>query len=283
MANYIDLHLHSTASDGSDTIPELLEAVIDAKLCAFSVTDHDTMEGTLEMEQMIPEGIHFIRGIEFSCITTHQKCHILGYQFDPTDTVFLDALNLGINLRQEKLHRRIEFFRKQFGIELTSKEKDWLFSIKSPGKPHFGKIFVDRGLAPDIRTAIEHYVKKCPDENDRIEASIAIQSILHAGGVPIWAHPLGGEGEKRLTKEEFQLQLDTLISYGIRGLECHYSRYDQNDIAFLLEQAQKHNLLISGGSDYHGKVKKNLHIGKLNAEDMDVDNTAFTLYNYLSK
>lgn len=283
MANYIDLHLHSTASDGSDTISELLETVKDAKLCTFSVTDHDTMEGTLEMEQIVPKDLHFIRGIEFSCITPYQKCHILGYNFDPTDTVFLDALNRGIILRQEKLHRRIEFFRKQFGIELTQEESDWLFSIKSPGKPHFGKIFVDRGLAPDIRTAIEQYVKKCKDGNDRIDAATAISAILHAGGVPVWAHPLGGEGEKRLTREEFQLQLDTLITYGIRGMECYYSRYEQDDISFLVEQAKKHHLLISGGSDYHGQNKPNLHIGKLNAEDMDVDNTALTLYNYLSK
>lgn len=283
MANYIDLHLHSIASDGSDTITELLEAVKDAKLCTFSVTDHDTMEGTLEMEQIVPKDLHFIRGIEFSCITPYQKCHILGYNFDPTDTVFLDALNRGINLRQEKLHRRIEFFRKQFGIELTQEENDWLFSIKSPGKPHFGKIFVDRGLAPDIRTAIEQYVKKCKDGNDRIDASTAISAILHAGGVPVWAHPLGGEGEKRLTREEFQLQLDTLIAYGIHGMECYYSRYEQDDIDFLVNQAKKHHLLISGGSDYHGQNKPNLHIGKLNVEDMDVDNTALTLYNYLSK
>lgn len=283
MSNYIDFHLHSTASDGSDTIPELLEKVQQANVHTFSVTDHDTMEGALEMDELVPDTLHYIRGIEFSCITPHQKCHILGYNFNPKNSSFLDALELGIKLRQEKLHRRIAFFKEQFSFELTKEESDWLFSIKSPGKPHFGKLFVDRGLAPDIRTAIEQYVKKCPDGNDRIDASIAIQAILHAGGVPVWAHPLGGEGEKRLTREEFHVQLEALIASGIKGMECYYSRYEQDDIAFLVQQANANHLLISGGSDYHGKNKPNLHIGKLNAEDMDVDKDALTLYNYLSK
>lgn len=282
MGNYIDFHLHSTASDGSDTIPELLEAVKTAKLHTFSVTDHDTVEGTLEMEKLVPKDIHFIRGIEFSCVTPHQKCHILGYNFSPTDSAFLDALNLGIRLRKEKLYRRLAFFKKHFDFELTDAESRWLFSIKSPGKPHFGKLFVDRGMAPDIRSAIEEYVKKCPDGNDRIDASIAVQAILHAGGVPVWAHPLGGEGEKRLTKEEFQTQLEALLSYGIQGMECYYSRYEQEDINYLLTHANKYNLLISGGSDYHGMNKPNLHLGKLNAEDMNVDKDSLTLYNYLS-
>lgn len=283
MANYIDFHLHTKASDGSDSVLQLLETISHADILAFSVTDHDTMEGALEMENLVPDDIHYIRGIEFSCITPHQKCHILGYDFDPTDAAFLNALNLGIKLRQEKLYRRLDFFKEHFGFELTKEESDWLFSIKSPGKPHFGKLFVDRGMAPDIRTAIEQYVKKCPDGNDRIESSIAIQAILHAGGVPVWAHPLGGEGEKRLTRKDFCLQLEALISYGIRGMECFYSRYEQDDILFLTEQAAKHNLLVSGGSDYHGKNKPNLHIGKLNAEDMDVDKAVLTLNNYLSK
>lgn len=283
MANYIDFHLHSNASDGSDTIPELLETVKESKLHIFSVTDHDTMEGTLEMEKLVPNDIHFIRGIEFSCITPHQKCHILGYNFDPVNAEFSNALNLGIKLRQEKLYRRLEFFKEEFNFELTKEEADWLFSIKSPGKPHFGSLFVNRGMAPDIRTAIEKYVKKCPDGKDRIEASIAIHAILSSGGVPVWAHPLGGEGEKRLSRDEFLVQLETLLSYGIRGMECYYSRYEQNDIEFLIEQAQKHSLLISGGSDYHGKNKPNLHLGKLNAEDVDIDKDSLTLYNYLSK
>ena len=277
MANQIDLHLHTNISDGSDTVQELYKKIKESGVYIFSVTDHDRMEGTLEMEKLIVNDttalnktLHFIRGIEFSCITPVKKCHILGYNFDPENQKFLDTLNLGIRLREEKTQKRINYWKNERGIVLTKEEADWLYSVKSIGRPHFGQIILNRGLAPDLRTAIKEYVSPCKVGNDRIDASVAIDAIRSAGGVAVWAHPLGGEGEKRLTHEEFYKQLDELMKVGIQGLECYYSRYSQEDIAFLLEETQKHNLLVSAGSDYHGDNKPNLHIGKLSEDDMDV-------------
>jgi len=288
MANKIDLHLHTNISDGSDTVQDLYRKVKDAGLHTFSVTDHDRMEGTLEMEQMITNDtnamshpLHFIRGIEFSCITPVKKCHILGYDFDPANREFLDTLELGIRLRQEKTQKRIDYWKNERGIELTKEESDWLYSVKSIGRPHFGQIILNRGLAPDLKTAIKEYVSPCKVGNDRIDASIAINAIRHAGGTAIWAHPLGGEGEKRLTMEAFHAQLKTLIQAGIQGLECYYSRYNLEEIHFLLEEAQKHNLLVSAGSDYHGDNKPDLHIGKLSEDDMKVDEKELSLCSKL--
>lgn len=292
MSNRIDLHLHTNISDGSDSVQELYRKVKEAGIHTFSVTDHDRMEGTLEMEKLIADDenwkspdyncpqnkeLHFIRGIEFSCITPVKKCHILGYNFDPSNQEFLDTLELGIRLRQEKTQKRIDYWKNERGIELTKEEADWLYSVKSIGRPHFGQIILNRGLAPDLRTAIKEYVSPCKVGNDRIDAYVAINAIRHAGGVAVWAHPLGGEGEKRLTHEEFYRQLKELICCGIQGMECYYSRYTQEDIAFLLEEAKKYNLLISAGSDYHGDNKPNLHIGKLSEDDMDVDDTKLNL------
>lgn len=281
MGNSIDLHIHTTASDGADTAPALLEQIRAAGIRIFSVTDHDTMDGALEMEKLVPAGLHYIRGIEFSCITPLKKCHILGYGFDPSDAVFQETLALGVRLRQEKLERRIAFLAERFGIVLTAAEEQWLRSQNSPGKPHFGRIIVDRGLAPDLRTAIRNYVNPCKLGNNRIDAAAAIRAIVHAGGIPVWAHPLGGEGEKRLTREEFQAQLAHLIACGIRGLECHYSRYSREDAAYLAEQAHTRGLLVSGGSDYHGSNKPNLHLGKLSEEDDTVPLSALTIYPQL--
>ena len=278
MENIIDLHIHTNASDGADTAPALLEQIRAAGIRIFSVTDHDTIDGALEMEALVPAGLHYIRGIEFSCITPLKKCHILGYGFDPGDPLFREALALGVRLRQEKLERRIAFLAEQFGIVLTPEEEQWLRSQKSPGKPHFGRIIVNRGLAPDLRTAIKNYVNYCKLGNDRIDAAVAINAIVHAGGIPVWAHPLGGEGEKRLTEAELQAQLAYLISCGIRGLECHYSRYTREEAAYLAEQARASGLLISGGSDYHGANKPNLHLGKLSEEDDAVPLSALTIY-----
>ncbi len=285
MSNCVDFHIHSIVSDGSDTIPALYQKVKHSKIHTFSVTDHDRIEGTLEMDQYLTndDSVTHIRGIEFSCITSVKKCHILGYDFHLDTPEFLDTLNLGIRLRSEKTARRIDYWKNELGIELTKEEADWLYSIKSPGRPHFGQIIVNRGLAPDLKTAIQQYVAPCKVGNDRIDASTAVSAILHAGGVSVWAHPLGGEGENRLSREEFYLQLDCLIKSGIQGLECYYSRYSGEDINFLIQEARKHNLLISGGSDYHGDNKPNLHIGKLSEDDMDVDINELSLYEYLKK
>ena len=286
MSNQIDLHLHTNISDGSDTVRELYNKIKAAGIHFFSVTDHDRMEGTLEMEQLIKtensSNLSFVRGIEFSCITSVKKCHILGYNFDPSNQEFLDTLAYGIHLRQEKTQKRIDYWKNERGIELTKEEADWLYSVKSIGRPHFGQIILNRGLAPDLKTAIKDFVSPCKVGNDRIDASVAIDAIQSAGGIAVWAHPLGGEGEKRLTREEFYNQLKELIQCGIQGLECYYSRYSQEDISFLLDEAKKHTLLISAGSDYHGDNKPNLHIGKLSKDDMDIDKNSLSLYHKLS-
>lgn len=267
MPSLIDLHIHTTASDGSDTPQELAAKIAAAGIRLFSVTDHDTIDGALEMEALVPEGVRFLRGIEFSCVSPAGKCHILGYGYDPHHPVFQAALEEGRQLRREKLERRIEHLRKSFGVILTDEETAWLRSLKSPGKPHLGRLLLNRGLAPDMNTAIKRYLSGVPGR-DRIEAETAVRAIEAAGGVSVWAHPLGGEGEKRLTSEKFENQLETLLGYGIRGLECWYSRYSMEEVSSLLKQAQKHRLTVTGGSDYHGTVKKDLELGQLNAENI---------------
>lgn len=270
MPNSIDLHIHTTASDGSDSPEALLENVKQAGITTFSVTDHDTIEGALEMEKLVTPEFRFIRGIEFSCETPAGKCHILGYNYDPRDPVFLSALAEGAALRQEKLRDRLIFLEETLGITFTEAERSWIFRLKSPGKPHFGKLLVDRSIAASIDEAIQVYINPHKPRRDRIEGHTAVSAILHAGGIPIWAHPLGGEGEKRLTAEQFAAQLDYLLGQGIRGLECYYSRYNASDREFLISQANARNLLISGGSDYHGTNKQDLPLGLLNAEGIFV-------------
>lgn len=265
MNRTIDLHIHTTASDGTDSPARLPEQLRNAGVTIFSVTDHDTIDGTLEMERLVPEGMTFIRGIEFSCVSPSGKCHILGYGFDPNDPVFRAALEEGRTLRLEKLHRRIDHLKERFGVELTPEELRWLHSLNSPGKPHLAQLLVARRLSPDIGTAIRTYLSGIPGR-DRIEAATAVNAILSAGGIPVWAHPLGGEGERRLTKQQFEAQLSTLLSYGIRGLECWYSRYTPTESELLMARAKERGLCISGGSDYHGTGKANLHLGQLNTE-----------------
>lgn len=263
-----DLHIHTAASDGSDSPAQLAERVLAAGLELFSVTDHDTIEGALAMEALIPGGVGYIRGVEFSCISPGGKCHILGYGYDPAHPKFRAALEEGAQLRREKLERRIVHLRERFGIVLTEEELQWLRSLKSPGKPHLGKLLLERGLAPDRNTAIRHYLSGVPGR-DRIDSKTAIDAIRASGGIAVWAHPLGGEGEKRLPEEKLEALLTVLLSEGIQGLECRYSRYSPAESELLLGHARARGLIVTGGSDYHGVNKKGIHLGQLGAENAD--------------
>lgn len=265
MVTRYDLHIHTAASDGSDTPATLAQKVREAGLELFSVTDHDTIAGALAMEALIPEGAGYIRGIEFSCVSPGGKCHILGYGFDPNHPGFLAALREGAELRREKLERRIAHLREKFGILLTEEELGWLRSLKSPGKPHLGRLLLKRELAPDMNSAIRTYLSGVPGR-DRIDAKTAIDAIRVSGGIAVWAHPLGGEGERRLTEAEFQAKLALLIADGIQGLECRYSRYSREESALLLRCAQTHGLIATGGSDYHGANKQGILLGQLGTD-----------------
>lgn len=272
-----DLHIHTAASDGSDSPAELAQKVRKAGLELFSVTDHDTVDGALAMEALIPEGVGFLRGVEFSCISPGGKCHILGYGFDPTHPRFLAALDEGTRLRRGKLERRIVHLREKLGIVLTEEELRWLRSLKSPGKPHLAGLLVERGLAPDRGSAIRRFLSGVPGR-DRIESKTAIDAIRAAGGIAVWAHPLGGEGEKRLTEIQFEQQLAVLLAAGIQGLECRYSRYSPAESELLLGYARACRLIVTGGSDYHGVNKKGIALGQLGTEagDWSIDTAPFS-------
>ena len=270
MTNLFDLHMHTTASDGSDTPRELAQKIRGAGIRLFSVTDHDTVDGTLEMEKLVPEGVRFFRGVEFSCASPVCNCHILGYGFDPDHPALQAALEEGRLLRMDKLERRLKLMEENFGIVLTAEERQWLMSRNSPGKPHLGKILMDRGLCTDLSSGIRKYVLNVPGR-DRIEAETAVRAIEAAGGISVWAHPLGGEGERRLTPEKFEAQMQTLLGYGIRGMECWYSRYSMEEVRFLRSRAAEHGLIVTGGSDYHGMNKTGLDLGMLNTEGTPAD------------
>ena len=272
-----DLHIHTAASDGSDSPAELAQKVREAGLELFSVTDHDTVDGALAMETLLPEGVGYIRGVEFSCISSGGKCHILGYGFDPTHPRFLAALDEGTRLRREKLERRIVHLREKLGIVLTEEELRWLRSLKSPGKPHLAGLLVERGLAPDLGSAIRRFLSGVPGR-DRIESRTAIDAIRAAGGIAVWAHPLGGEGEKRLTEIQFEQQLAVLLAAGVQGLECHYSRYSPAESELLLGYARACRLIVTGGSDYHGVNKKGIALGQLGTEagEWSIDTAPFS-------
>lgn len=266
-----DLHLHTTASDGSDTPSELIALAKEAGIDILSITDHDTLAGCKEALKLQQDSVKIITGIEFSCHCYEMgdfDCHILGYGFDPDHPELLKAIAHGREMRLAKLEARLAFLDARFGIVFSKEELGWLHSLNSAAKPHLAALIVKRGLASDIADAIDKYLKGDGFPDDRIDAKEAIRAILAAGGIPVYAHPIGGEREKRLIQAELEPRVEALMSVGLRGLECYYSRYSHKDEEMLLSLCERYSLLFSAGSDYHGR-NKTVKLGRLCA-DRDV-------------
>lgn len=279
MNSYIDLHLHTAFSDGTDTITELISNLKKSGINIFAVCDHDTVAGCSELLESVTEDMRFICGVELSARTEFKRCHILGMGIDIKNNEFLEIVAAAEKLRDDKLYSRLEHLKNVHNIIISSEDVMSLIEINSVGKPHIAKILVRDGYAANISEAIKNFLT-FKGNNDRIDAEIAIKAIKAAGGIPVWAHPLGGEGEKRLTKDEFRKQLELLCDIGIEGLECYYSRYTSEEAKFLCEAACSSNLLISGGSDYHGS-NKDIDLGQLSASGEIIDKSQLTVLSKL--
>lgn len=267
----IDLHMHTTYSDGSDTVPELFDKILSSDIRVFSITDHDSIMGSIEMESLVNKHttthsnarhISFIPGVELSCVSPAGKCHILGYNYDKNNKDLLMLIDKVKSMRKNNLDKRLDFLKNIYSITFSQKEIDWLYSLNNAGKPHLAKLIIAQHKASTISEAITKYLLACDTVSAKINATEGIKAISRAGGIPIWAHPLGGEGERRLSLEEFNCLYGHLKECGIKGLECYYSRYTHEEIEFLKETAATDGLLITGGSDYHG-TNKSIVLGTL--------------------
>lgn len=270
MPSAADLHIHTTASDGSVAPGELPSLLWQRGITTFAITDHDTIDGAVALLGHVPEGMRFLPGVEFSCESETGKYHILGYGYRPDDPLLHAAIEEGRQLRHQKLRQRIAYLAREHGIHFTEEETAWLCAKKSPAKPHLGTLLLRRGLGDgpeDMMGVLRRYINPFKGGNDRIPVRMAIDAIHHAGGIAVWAHPLGGEGHRHKSPELFAPLLADLLASGIEGMECWYSRYSPQEIAFLKAQAKAHGLLISGGSDFHGTPKPGLWPGTLCAEE----------------
>ena len=272
---HADLHMHSLCSDGTDTPAALLEKVRKANLSFFALTDHDSMDGAKELAGIAEKTDGWIPGAEFSCRVGEQKCHILGLGLEVTSPELADFFAMLSEARKNKLKKRLAYLADTFGIVFSEEEQKSLFALRVAGKPHIAALLVKRGLAPTLADAIRTYLSSgAPDQ--RVPAREAMEAIHRAGGVAIWAHPFGGEGETLLTHEKYARCRDLLIQDGLDGLECFYSRYDNARCSFLEADAKRLSLMVSGGSDYHGG-NKNIPLGRLTSEDEPISTVRLTV------
>ena len=274
----VDLHMHTTVSDGSDKPEDIIARVKDAGIKIFSVTDHDAVKGCRIIRGALrSDDPTFICGAEFSCKDEDGKYHILAYYDDPNSAAINGLVEKGHALRMEKVALRLEFLRTEFGFEFPKDETDKLLSLDNPGKPHIGNLMIKSGYAPDIKTAIRDYIDKLHIKSKYIRPEDAIKSIIKGGGIPVLAHPFFGDGDQLILGEEMEKRLTKLIGYGLKGVEAFYSGFSPKLIKTMIGYAEKYKLFVTAGSDYHG-TNKLVRLGETGLEYAEELPSGFTAF-----
>lgn len=265
----LDLHMHTTVSDGTDTPEELLEKVRHAGLELFSITDHDAVDGTEILRGVLREGDpHFLPGVEFSCRDEGGKYHILGYGYRP-DAVPVRRLTEKVHsFRIEKVRGRLDRLREEYDVAFPDEEIRRLFARRNPGKPHIGNLMVQYGFAESKEKAIREFINKVHFRGRYIGPEEAITAVLESGGIPVLAHPSYGSGDELILGQEMEDRLKYLMEFGLKGVEAFYSGFTDKLISEQLRLAEKYGLYVTAGSDYHG-TNKLVSLGETNVpEDM---------------
>jgi len=258
----IDLHMHTTVSDGTDTPEELLAFVREAKLGLFSVTDHDAVKGCRSILAIRkPDDPLFLCGVEFSCKDEEGQYHILGYGYDPDAEPINAAVEHGHTLRMNKLKKRLAFLEERFGFTFTPEETDTLYATDNPGKPHIANMMVQHGYTESRGEAIEKYLSQAKFPSEYVRPEEAIEGIRLSGGIPVLAHPCYGNGDQLILGDALTKRVEKLMGFGLLGLEAFYSGFPKKLIDEVLSLADRFGLYVTAGSDYHGRNKPLIVIG----------------------
>ena len=251
-----DLHIHTTASDGTDS-PEAVVALAAGKgFSIIAITDHDTMCGVPEAVAAGEKyGVRVIGGVEISA-GGQTEVHVLGYGVRDVERLE-QTLTLMRDKRAERMAGMVEKLRA-LGVDVTLDEVTAL-SGGSVGRSHLARVLIDKGVVRDVREAFAKYLspgKPAYVEREKLGVQQAVRLIADCGGLPVIAHPGQNRGESYWGRERFH----ALKAYGLRGIEVYHMAHGAAQAAAFERIARAENLLVTGGSDYHGRVK-NVGIG----------------------
>jgi hypothetical protein len=242
-----DLHAHTTASDGLNSPAALVSMAKARGISILAVTDHDTIGGISEATCTARElGIRLIPGIEFSTRARRGETHVLGYGIDVTDAELAREL---AELRASRLERGSRMIGRleELGIELDRASMRGTGADGSPGRPHIARALVESGHAGSVSDAFERYLsvgRPAFVPRRAVTAERAIELVSNAGGIAVLAHPL--------SVFDLDQRLGELIDAGLRGIEAYYGEYDDSARDELARLAESRDLLVTGGSDFHG-------------------------------
>jgi len=257
----IDLHTHSTASDGSFTPRELIALAAELGITAIALTDHDSVNGIPDAtDEANIRGIQFIAGVELDIEWSAGEFHLLGMALQKSDSALescLERLNIG------RARRNFEIIQKMqgagFKIDMASLEL--LAAGGTIGRPHLARLLVEHGYAKDIQQAFDRYLGKGRPfyiERKSLELGEAICAINESGGVPVLAHPMS----LYVSRGRLASIVPQLAEAGIKGLEAWHPSARVGDCEFLERLAVTNGLFVTAGSDFHGKARPDRKLGR---------------------
>lgn len=282
----IDMHSHTTYSDGELTPSELIKLAIEKRVGILGITDHDTLEGVKKIDRsdslIIESGIQVINGIELSAKVPKGRMHILGYDIDISDKNLNAKMEELKDISINSVLSIMEQIKRDYGITFKHNDiKDLVNSEHNLGRPDLAKLCVKYGYASSVRDAFDKYLIEAYNKTRGTRKGLPYEEcldlILKSNGIPVLAHPKSLE----LSEKEFLILLKKMIKSGLKGIEIYHSSHTKEEMEFYLKVANEYNLLISGGSDYHGPTVKpdiDLATGKNN----NLNIKSLTLVNYLN-
>lgn len=260
MEKYIDLHVHSNVSDGTMTPTEVVKLAKESGLSAMALTDHDTVDGIREaVEAGKKYGVEIIPGIEISAEYKGGDLHILGLDIDYKNEAFKKKVAVCRDSRDNRNLKMIKKLNEQ-GFPVTWDIMLERFGANSITRAHFAKYLIDEGYVADKDEAFKKYLNPgcpCYVSREKVSPKEAIGMILEAGGHPVLAHPL----LYKMNLEKIESVIVMLKGFGLQGIEALYSLNRPEDDVALQKIAKRHDLYITGGSDFHGAIKPDISIG----------------------
>ncbi|MGI6668556.1 MAG: PHP domain-containing protein [Acetivibrionales bacterium] len=259
MPIYIDLHVHTTASDGSMTPAEIVRYAYEKGLAAVAITDHDTMDG---VEQALEEGrklgFEVIAGVEIS-VDFMPEMHLLGYFLDGHYEPILNTLQ---DLREKREYRNPRIVSKlnDLGIEISMSEVDKKAGGSIISRAHIARVLVEKGYVADMEEAFDKYLafgRKAYVKKEKLAPDEGIAAIIRSGGIPVLAHPIYLD----MTMAQLDNLLGELAEAGLKGIEAYYTDNTASQTEELLQLAKRHSLVATGGSDFHGSFKPEIELG----------------------
>ncbi len=250
----VDLHMHTTYSDGLDTPTDLVAKASELGVWNLAITDHDTVDGLPEgIEAGQRYGVYVMSGIELTVqYEDYRDIHILGYDFDPSDAAFAACIQ---RMQEARLERGLEILRRvnrmlsDAGQAPIDEQRVLARAKGAVARPHLAQEMVEQGCVETFQDAFQEYLVPCDVPKATLSPQDAFRMVAEAGGVCSLAHP----GTLSSDAAEIERLLTTFKSMGLVGVEAYHHCHPSSFIDFLCQCARRYDLIATGGSDYHGR------------------------------